>query len=132
LIPSQLVKSHYTNLVEASGEENIAGRGQGVLYSIEKTKKSCYIYSNKASRRITMQTADLLIKAIKTLPENRVAEVLDFVEFIKQKETREPLNNAETRASIKEIDDIPADKIPNTLKSFNSPEEIIVDLDSDE
>ena len=33
-----------------------------------------------------MSDAKLLIKEIKTLPANRVAEVLDFVEFIKQKE----------------------------------------------
>ena len=33
-----------------------------------------------------MSDAELLIKEIKTLPSNRVAEVLDFVEFIKQKE----------------------------------------------
>jgi hypothetical protein len=35
-----------------------------------------------------MPNAELLIEEIKTLPANRVAEVLDFVEFIKQKETR--------------------------------------------
>jgi len=33
-----------------------------------------------------MSIAELLIKEIKTLPENRMAQVLDFVEFIKQKE----------------------------------------------
>ena len=35
-----------------------------------------------------MQVADLLIQAIKTLPENRIVQVLDFVEFIKQKDAR--------------------------------------------
>jgi hypothetical protein len=35
-----------------------------------------------------MSDAELLIEEIKTLPSNRVAEVLDFVEFIKQKEAR--------------------------------------------
>jgi hypothetical protein len=35
-----------------------------------------------------MSNAELLIEEIKTLPEGRVAEVLDFVEFIKQKEIR--------------------------------------------
>ena len=34
-----------------------------------------------------MQAADLLIQAIKTLPENRISQVLDFVEFIKQQKT---------------------------------------------
>jgi hypothetical protein len=33
-----------------------------------------------------MSNAELLIEEIKTLPASRVAEVLDFVEFIKQKE----------------------------------------------
>ena len=33
-----------------------------------------------------MSNAELLIEEIKTLPSNRVAEVLDFVEFIKYKE----------------------------------------------
>jgi hypothetical protein len=35
-----------------------------------------------------MTDAELLIKEIKTLPSNRIAEVLDFVEFIKQKEAQ--------------------------------------------
>jgi len=39
-----------------------------------------------------MSDAELLIEEIKTLPAGRVAEVLDFVEFIKQKETH---NNTE-------------------------------------
>jgi len=33
-----------------------------------------------------MSYAEQLIEEIKTLPSNRVAQVLDFVEFIKQKE----------------------------------------------
>ena len=33
-----------------------------------------------------MSNAELLIEEIKTLPEGRVAEVLDFVEFLKKKE----------------------------------------------
>jgi len=33
-----------------------------------------------------MSDAELLINEIKTLPPNRVSEVLDFVEFIKQKD----------------------------------------------
>jgi hypothetical protein len=41
-----------------------------------------------------MSDAELLIQEIKTLPPGRVAEVLDFVEFIRQKETR----NAESAA----------------------------------
>ena len=33
-----------------------------------------------------MSDADLLIEEIKTLPPNRVAQVLDFVQYIKYKE----------------------------------------------
>jgi len=43
-----------------------------------------------------MSDAELLIEEIKTLPAGRVAEVLDFVEFIKQEETR---NNAQKAGS---------------------------------
>ena len=39
-----------------------------------------------------MSQTELLIEEIKTLPENRVAEVLDFVEFVKQKEARDSEN----------------------------------------
>ena len=35
-----------------------------------------------------MSNAERLIEEIKTLPSNRVAEVLDFVEYIKHKEAR--------------------------------------------
>jgi mRNA-degrading endonuclease RelE of RelBE toxin-antitoxin system len=38
-------------------------------------------------RRPEMSNAELLIEEIKTLSAGRVAEVLDFVEFIKQKDT---------------------------------------------
>ena len=43
-----------------------------------------------------MSDAELLIEEIKTLPESRMTEVLDFVEFIKQEETR---NNAQKAGS---------------------------------
>ena len=47
-------------------------------------------------------------------------------------ETGEPLFNAETIAGIKEVDDMLAGKMPSTLKSFNSLEEMLADLDSDD
>jgi hypothetical protein len=40
-----------------------------------------------------MSNAELLIEEIKTLSAGRVAEVLDFVEFIKQKDTRAAKDN---------------------------------------
>jgi hypothetical protein len=47
-------------------------------------------------------------------------------------ETGELRFNAETIASIQEVDDMLAGKIPNTLKKFNSLEEMLEDLDSDD
>ena len=44
----------------------------------------------------------------------------------------QPVYNDETKAAIKEVDDMLAGKIPNTLKSFNSLEEMLADLDADE
>ena len=91
---------------------------------------------------------DLLIEEIKSLPENYTAQVLDYVGYLKAKATREegcqicakyrdpetgePLYNAETKAAIKEVDDMLAGKIPNTLKAFNSLAEMLEDLDSDD
>ena len=40
-----------------------------------------------------MSNAELLIEEIKTLSSGRVAEVLDFVEFIKQKDIRAAKDN---------------------------------------
>jgi len=97
-----------------------------------------------------MSDAELLIKEIKTLPASRVAEVLDFVEFIKQKEAksgaqsaegkecpicakhRDPETgelrfNAETMAGMQEVEDMISGKIPT--KWYNSLEEMLKDLD---
>ena len=101
-----------------------------------------------------MSDAELLIEEIKTLPASRVAEVRDFVEFIKQKEnqtddswfekgeecpicakhrdpkTGEPRFNAETIAAIKEGDAMLRGEIP--AKWYSSLEEMLVDLDKDD
>ena len=107
-----------------------------------------------------MSIAELLIKEIKTLPENRMAQVLDFVEFIKQKEDekatdesadtswfekgeecpicakhRDPVTgelrfNDEVMAGMQEVEDIISGKIP--AKWYNSLEEMLVDLDADD
>jgi len=99
-----------------------------------------------------MSDTELLIQEIKTLPSNRIAEVLDFVEFIKQKETqsaddswfgkggecpictkhRDPETgelrfNKETMAGMQEVEDMVSGKIP--AKWYNSLEEMLVDLD---
>ena len=89
-----------------------------------------------------------LIDEIRSLPEEYAVEVLNFIGYLKAKAaqqnecpicaklrdpvTGEPLFNDETKAGIKEVDDMLAGKIPNTLKSFNSLEEMIADLDSDD
>jgi len=91
---------------------------------------------------------NVLFDEIKTLPENYTVEIFNFIGYLKakaaQKEgcpicvklrdpvTGEPLYNAETKAGIKEVDDMLAAKIPNTLKSFNSLDEMLADLDSDD
>jgi hypothetical protein len=107
-----------------------------------------------------MPVAELLIEEIKTLPANRMAEVLDFVEFIKHKEARnakenvtddswfergeecpicaahrDPVTgeerfNAETAAAIREGRAMLRGEIP--AKWYNSLEEMLVDLDSDD
>jgi hypothetical protein len=102
-----------------------------------------------------MSDAELLIKEIKTLPAYRMAEVLDFVEFIKQKEARKtestddswfengkdcpicakyrdpvtgnPRYNAETIAAIEEGDAMLRGEIPT--KHYGSLEEMLADLD---
>jgi hypothetical protein len=94
-----------------------------------------------------------LIEEIKTLPENRVAEVRDFVEFIKHKEAenatagqsdtscpicakhRDPVTgelrfNAETIAAFEEGDAMLRGDIP--AKWYTSFDEMMADLDSDD
>ena len=100
-----------------------------------------------------MSDAEQLIEEIKTLPANRVAQVLDFVEFIKQQEARnaddswfekgedcpicakhrdpetgELRFNAETRAAIEEGDAMLRGEIP--AKRYNSLEEMLADLEA--
>lgn len=41
-----------------------------------------------------MQTAEILIEKIKILPPQRIAEVIDFVEFLTQKEERKLVQSA--------------------------------------
>ena len=101
-----------------------------------------------------MSDAELLIEEIKTLPASRVAEVRDFVEFIKQKENqtddswfekgeecpicakhRDPKTgelrfNAETVAGMQEVEDMISGKKPT--KWYNSLEEMLVELDKDD
>jgi len=105
-----------------------------------------------------MPTAELLIEEIKTLPANRMGEVLDFVEFIKHKDLRDaekgdnswfergeecpicakhrdPVTgelrfNAETMAGMQDVEDMISGKKPT--KWYNSLDEMLVDLDSDD
>ena len=102
-----------------------------------------------------MSNAELLIEEIKTLPIDRVAEVLDFVEFIKQKEEenidtswfekgeecpicakhRDPVTgelrfNAETIAAFEEGDAMLRGEKP--AKWHTSLEDLLADLDSDD
>jgi len=102
-----------------------------------------------------MPLAELLIEEIKTLPASRVAEVLDFVEFLKQKDTRAAKDsddtwfergeecpicakhcdpktgelqfNAETTAAIEEGDAMMRGEIP--AKWYKSFDDMLADLD---
>ena len=91
-----------------------------------------------------MSNAELLIEEIKTLPDDYVAEVLDFVGCLKEKAARrqeecpicakhrDPVTgelrfNAETMAGMQEVEDIISGKIP--AKWYNSLEEMLADLD---
>jgi hypothetical protein len=47
-----------------------------------------------------MLVAELIYEKVKTLPANRMAEILDFVEFIRQRETRN--DGSTTAADAKE------------------------------
>ena len=95
-----------------------------------------------------------LIEDIKSLPEEYTSQIIDFVGYLKEKvarkqadvisegcpvcaKHRDPITgeeqfNTETRNAIKEVDDMLAGKIPNTLKTFTSLEEMLEDLDSDD
>jgi len=107
-----------------------------------------------------MTIDEVLISEIKTLPKNRITQVLDFVGYIKQQdareiekaasdtswfengeecpicakhrdpETGEPLYNAETAAAIKEGKAMMRGEIP--AKWYNSFEEMLADLDKDD
>ena len=90
---------------------------------------------------------DLLIQEIKSLPESYALEVLDFVGYLKVKAaksreschlcakhsdpiTGEPRFNSETRKAIEEGDAILRGEIP--AKRYNSLQEMLVDLESDD
>ena len=96
-----------------------------------------------------MSNTERLIEEIKTLPDYYIDEALDFIGYLKEKDakyqtecpicaqhrdpkTGEPLYNAETLAGMQEVEDMIAGKIPDTLKRFNSLEEMLADLDSDD
>jgi hypothetical protein len=46
--------------------------------------------------------------------------------------TGNPRYNAGVMAGMKEVDDMLSGKIPNTMKSFNSLDEMLADLDADD
>ncbi len=90
-----------------------------------------------------MAMAELLIEEIKTLPDECVVEVLDFVGYLKAKamkqkecplcarhcdpQTDEPRFNAKTTAAFAEGDAMLAGEVP--AQWYNSAEEMFEDLD---
>ena len=109
-----------------------------------------------------MSLAELLIEEIKTLPENYTAEVLDFVGYLKNKAAKKsadqgaddswfergeecpicakhrdpvtgnPRYKPEVYEGMQEVEDMLSGKIPSTLRSFNSFEEMWEDLMRDD
>ena len=99
-----------------------------------------------------MSNVELLIEAVKTLPEEYAAEALDFVEYLKEKAakgqpseqpaecpicaanrdpvTGNPRYKPEVYEGMQEVEDMLSGKIP--AKWYNSLEEMLVDLDSDD
>ena len=89
---------------------------------------------------------DMLMEEIKALPESCAVQVFNFVDYLKSKAanqeecpicarlrdpvTGEPLYNAETKAAIEEGNAILRGEIP--AKRYNSLEEMLVDLESDD
>jgi hypothetical protein len=88
----------------------------------------------KLKWRLIMTERAVVIQEIKTLPANRVTEVLDFVGYLKQKEAASPCPlcaiyhepNAETIAAMEEGDAMERDEIP--ANRFHSFEEMWEDL----
>jgi Zn-dependent alcohol dehydrogenase len=85
-----------------------------------------------SNRRITLEVP-------REIPTGRV--ILSFTPEVgdcplcakhRDPKTGELRFNAETIASMQEVDDMLAGKIPNTLKKFNSLEEMLEDLDADD
>jgi len=109
-----------------------------------------------------MSNAELLIEEIKTLPENYTAVVLDFVGYLKEKAAkksadkgaddswfergeecpicakhRDPVTGElrfkpEVYEGMQEVEDMLSGKIPSTLRSFDSFEDMWEDLMRDE
>ena len=90
-----------------------------------------------ADRRITLEVPREvpLGRAIITFtpaPKDDVADDCPLCAKYRDPTSGALIPNAETIAAIEEVDDMLAGKIPNTLKSFSSLEEMLADLDSDD
>ena len=97
-----------------------------------------------------MSYVELLIEAIKTLPEDYAAEVLDFVGYLKEKAAKQqpagcpicaanrdpvtgnPRYKPEVYEGMQEVEDMLSGKIPSTLRRFKSVAEMFEDLERDE
>jgi len=88
-----------------------------------------------ADRRITLEVPHEVplgrtVITFTPAPKDDVADECPICTKHRDPVTGELRFNAETIAAMKEVDDMLAGKIPNTLKSFNSLEEMLVDLRS--
>ena len=85
-----------------------------------------------ADRRITVPQEVPTGQVILTFTPASSVDECPICAKHRNKETGELRFNAETIAGINEIDDMLTGKIPNTLKKFNSLEEMLDDLESND
>ena len=111
--------------------------------SLENHPFSCYVYPMAitqtvevpADRRITLEVPQEIPVGRTVLTFTPAPEFLHPCPICAQNidpDTGNPRYNAETVAGMREVDDMIAGKIPNTLRSFGSLDEMMADLDSDE
>jgi len=110
---------------------------------LESHPFSCYVYPMAitqtvevpADRRITLEVPQEIPVGRTILTFTPAPESLPPCPVCAQNidpDTGNPRYNAETVAGMKEVDDMIAGKIPNTLRSFGSLQEMMADLDSDD
>jgi hypothetical protein len=88
-----------------------------------------------ADRRITLEVPQEVpigpVVLIFSTIEEAINSCPECVKY-RDSQTGELRLNAKTVAGMQEVDDMLSERIPNKLKSFNSLEEMLADLDTDD